>query len=109
MTSSRLSIGAWERGRLAAVVSFSYLLVVAATYAFTLVDLSGPGHPDASLSGVWPYLVTMPTSLVAVLAVPDSDGALSAAAFLAAPAVCSALQATGLWLALRGRRRPLAP
>jgi hypothetical protein len=47
-------------------VSLAYLAVVAAVWAWVAADLLLVSHQDASLSGVWAFLVTAPTSLLFV-------------------------------------------
>lgn len=88
----------WERGRLAAAVALGYLAVVAGVFAFVLVDINLVVHQDATLSGVWAYLVTLPLSLVLVLLSPAVDGGLVGLA------LSGVVQAVLLWLALRGPR-----
>lgn len=100
---TRLSPSRWTHGALALAVSGGYLLLVFATFAFVAVDAAFVEHPDASLAGVWLYLVTVPLSLVGILAVPDATGPLATTVLLAVPAASALVQAVGLWLALRGR------
>ncbi|GAA3357409.1 MULTISPECIES: SCO4225 family membrane protein [Saccharopolyspora] len=45
-------------------VSLGYLALVAAVWAWVLVMTFLVPHPDASLAGVWGFLVTAPTSLL---------------------------------------------
>lgn len=83
----------------------AYLAVVTSAFIFVALDVTRVEHVDASMSGVWIYLVTMPLSLVAVLFVPDSTGLWATVALFALPALCGLAQASFLWFALRGRRR----
>ncbi|WP_328868967.1 hypothetical protein OHT76_02090 [Streptomyces sp. NBC_00287] len=43
--------------------ALGYLAVVVAVWVWVAVDLLFVEHPDASLAGVWAFLVTAPTSL----------------------------------------------
>jgi hypothetical protein len=88
----------WERGRLAAAVALGYLIVVAGVFAFVLVDINLVEHQDASFSGVWAFLVTLPLSLVLLLLTPAVE------AGLVGVALTGVVQAVLLWLALRGPR-----
>ncbi|MCT2592672.1 hypothetical protein LHJ74_22625 [Streptomyces sp. N2-109] len=54
--------------------SLVYLGLVAAAMVFAAVDTAFVDHADASLSGVWMLLLTLPTVLVALGA--DFDGPL---------------------------------
>ncbi|MEW2547783.1 hypothetical protein AB0910_18765 [Streptomyces sp. NPDC047002] len=45
-------------------VALAYLALVAAVWVWVAADLLFVTHEDASLSGVWAFLVTAPTSLV---------------------------------------------
>lgn len=88
----------WKRGRLAAAFALGYLIVVAGVFAFVLVDITFIEHQDASLSGVWALLVTLPLSLVFLLLNPAVDTGLVGVA------LTGVVQAVLLWLALRGPR-----
>lgn len=88
----------WQRGRLAAAVALGYLIVVAGVFAFVLVDINLVVHHDASFSGVWALLVTLPLSLVFLLLGPAVDTGL------AGVALTGVVQAVLLWFALRGPR-----
>ncbi|MCX4723115.1 hypothetical protein OG372_28855 [Streptomyces sp. NBC_01020] len=48
-------------------VSRGYLVVIAALLVWVWVDTTLVSHPDASFSGVYPILLTMPTSLLLLL------------------------------------------
>ena len=89
-----------RRTRLAKAVSLGYLLVVAAVFAFVLVVTAMP-HPDASLAGVWLYVVTLPMSLLAPLTlwVPEAEPW----ALVVEIVLYALVQAAALWLLIRGR------
>ncbi|MCF3964818.1 SCO4225 family membrane protein [Streptomyces fuscigenes] len=48
-------------------VALAYLAVVAAVWAWVAADVLFVTHQDASLSGVWAFFVTAPSSLLFVL------------------------------------------
>ncbi|MEU9466255.1 hypothetical protein AB0D78_06285 [Streptomyces avermitilis] len=89
-----------------------YLAVVVAATGFVLYDAAFVSHPDASLAGVVPWLLTAPLSLLYTL-LPDamfSDAptGVSMAFYLAGIAVAALANAVFMGVALR-RIRPSAP
>jgi hypothetical protein len=87
-------------------VSRAYLLAFAALLVWVIVDTDVVVHPDASFAGVWPFFLTLPTSLL-LLRLPDLDGW----GLLAGLAVAALVNATLLGLlarAVRPARRPPA-
>ncbi len=54
-------------------VSRGYLLVFAALLVWVVLDTLVVSHPDASFAGVWPFMWTLPTSLLLWL-LPGMDG-----------------------------------
>ncbi|MER5742771.1 SCO4225 family membrane protein [Streptomyces sp. NPDC059913] len=87
-----------------------YLGIVAAAFVFELaVVLFG----DPGMVGVWPVLLTAPTSLVVVGAAGAVWGTGASAWFLfVAPVVGALVQSFALgalWSALRGRRGRMRP
>lgn len=77
-------------------VSRGYLLVFAALLVWVVLDRLLVTHPDASFAGVWPLLLTLPTSLL-LLALPAADGWL----FLAGLVVAAFVNALLLGLLVR--------
>ena len=82
-------------------VSRAYLLVFAALMVWVIVDTDVVVHPDASFAGVWPFFLTLPTSLL-LLQLPDLDGW----GLLAGLTVAALVNATLLGLLVRVVRRP---
>jgi hypothetical protein len=118
LTSTRPASKRWQRGRLAAVVAIGHLAFVAAVFIFFFIDRNFVNYEEVSLSGVLPFFATQPLSTIIGL-VPDllwGNGSGSGSGLdvtgvvtlVGLPAVCGGLQALRLWLALRGRRLPLA-
>jgi len=89
----------WNRP-LAAVAdnwaSRGYLLVFAALMVWVVLDALLVAHPDASFAGIWPLLLTLPTSLL-LLALPSTDGWI----FLAGLVVAALVNAVLLGLLVR--------
>jgi hypothetical protein len=54
-------------------VSRGYLLVFVALLVWVVLDTLVVSHPDASFAGVWPFLWTLPTSLLLWL-IPGVEG-----------------------------------
>lgn len=84
---------------LSSAVSLVYLGVVAAAMVLTVADSAFVDHPDASMSGVWMLLFTLPTVLLPLMT--GVGGPL----LLVAVAAAALVQATVLGLvyhALRG-------
>lgn len=67
MAATPRSILATVRRLLLTPVALGYLAVVAAVWIWIGVDLLFVEHQDASLSGVWGFFVTAPTSLLFVM------------------------------------------
>lgn len=86
--------------RLAAVadnwVSRGYLLVFVALLVWVVLDKLLVSHPDASFAGIWPFLWTLPTSLLLWL-IPGVDGWL----LLVGLTVAALVNATLLGLLVR--------
>lgn len=83
------------------IYSLVYLGLVAVAMVFTVVDTAFVDHPDASMSGVWMLLLTLPTVLLPLMT--GAEGPL----MLGAVAAAALVQATALGLvhhALRGTR-----
>ncbi|NNN37232.1 hypothetical protein HLK59_44235 [Streptomyces sp. S3(2020)] len=66
MNDSR-SFAATLRDHLVNPVALGYLALVAAVVGWVGVDALFVEHADASLAGVWAFLVTAPTSLLFVM------------------------------------------
>lgn len=88
--------------------SLSYLGLVAASVVFVVIDAAFVSHPDASMAGVWPVLLTFPTVFLPIAAeslIPGGD--LSAALLLASVPVAALVQAAMLgWFVRALRHRP---
>ncbi|MFE2376427.1 SCO4225 family membrane protein [Streptomyces sp. NPDC059398] len=70
-------------------ISRGYLVVVAALLVWVWVDTTLVSHPDASFAGVYPILLTAPTSLLLLL--PGIEGALVYVVLVAAALVNSSV------------------
>ncbi|WP_405563855.1 SCO4225 family membrane protein [Streptomyces sp. NBC_01180] len=68
-------------------VSRGYLVVIAALLVWVWVDTTLVSHPDASFSGVYPILLTLPTSLLLLL--PGVEAPLTWVVLVAAALVNS--------------------
>jgi hypothetical protein len=77
-------------------VSRGYLLVFAALLVWVVLDTLLASHPDASFAGVWPFMWTLPTSMLLWL-VPGVDDWL----LLVGLSVAALVNATLLGLLVR--------
>ncbi|WP_329457440.1 SCO4225 family membrane protein [Streptomyces sp. NBC_01497] len=86
-------------------VSLAYLALVAGVWCWVACDLLFVTHQDATLSGVWAFLVTAPTSLLFVaLPGPLPWAGLAVGAVLQAAALGAAAGHSGFTLRLRAGR-----
>ncbi|MBT0773306.1 hypothetical protein KIH74_30455 [Kineosporia sp. J2-2] len=88
-----------ERPGLAHLVAHSwparvYLAVVVAAGIFVALSQTTHTAPDADLSGVWVIFATLPWSLPALLAIPDTGDSLGTVLFWAAVVVSALINAT---------------
>lgn len=88
-------------------VSRGYLLLCAALWVWVAYDTLLVQHEDASFAGVWPWLVTAPTSLPFAL-LPAAEGPVGLLLFVVPTLVAAVLNAWAISALMRriARRGP---